>query len=176
MKELKLKGKVWVFGDDIDTDIITPGKFLSNPKELAEHAMAPADKSFAKGVKPGDIVVAGRNFGCGSSRETAPEVLQMLKVGGVVAEGFARIFFRNSIAIGFPLLECPGVHAAFQGGQEAEIDLEKGTIRNLATGAALHGRPLDPMLLQSIREGGMMEVLRRELREKAKALRPPAAP
>lgn len=166
-----LKGRAWVFGDDIDTDIITPGKFLSNPKELAANAFAPVDKSFAKEVKPGDIIVAGRNFGCGSSRETAPEVLQILKVGGVVAESFARIFYRNAVAIGLPVLEVPGLKGAVQKGDEVEVDLTAARVRNSTRGTELTGRPLSPMLLQSIQGGGMLKALQAELRERAKALR-----
>lgn len=171
-----LRGHAWVFGDDIDTDVITPGKFLSNPKELAENAFSPVDKTFARSVKPGDIVVAGRNFGCGSSRETAPEVLQILKVGAVVAESFARIFYRNAVAVGLPVLECPGVAKGFQKGDEVEVDLEVARVRNLTRGTQLVGRPLPPMLLQSIRGGGMMKALQAELRERAKALRAASPP
>lgn len=170
---MTLKGRAWVFGDNIDTDIITPGKFLSNPKELAENAFSPADKTFAKNVKPGDIIVAGRNFGCGSSRETAPEVLQILKVGAVVAENFARIFYRNAVAIGLPVLECPGAAKAFQKGDEVEVDLEAARVRNATRGTELAARPLSPMLLQSVRSGGMLKALQAELRERAKALRVP---
>jgi 3-isopropylmalate dehydratase small subunit len=171
MTDLVYRGKAWVFGDDIDTDIITPGKFLSNPKELAENAFSPADKAFAKQVSPGDIVVAGRNFGCGSSRETAPEVLQILKVGAVVAENFARIFYRNAVAIGLPVLEVPGLGGAIQKGDEVEVDLAAARVRNLTRGTELKGRPLSPALLQSVRGGGMMKALQAELRERAKALR-----
>lgn len=173
---MKLKGRAWVFGDDIDTDIITPGKFLSNPKELAANAFGPVDKSFAKEVKPGDILIAGRNFGCGSSRETAPEVLQILKVGAVVADSFARIFYRNAVAIGLPALELPGANRLFRKGDEVEIDLEEGRIYNVTRSTDFALRPPSPMLLQSIRSGGMLKVLQAELREAAKGLRPGAPP
>jgi len=166
-----LKGKVWVFSDNVDTDVITPGKYLDDPRELLKHVLEPLDKAFPGGVKPGDIMVAGKNFGCGSSRESAPEVLQQMKVGAIVAESFGRIFYRNSIAIGLPILEAPDVRSAFEKGNEAEVDIDNAQVKNVTSGKALTGKKLPPMLLEILNGGGQLNILRKELKEKAKAMR-----
>jgi len=134
----KIKGKAWVVGDDIDTDQIYHGQYLplTDPKEMARHAMefVPGMENFAREVKPDDIIVAGKNFGCGSSREHAVICLKENKVACVLAESFARIFYRNSINLGFPLLECPGISKKVKTKDELEIDLKTGKIKNLNSG------------------------------------------
>src|SRR5687767_14010774 len=130
-----LRGRSWVFGDSIDTDMITPGKYLAiiEPKGLAEHLLEGKDPEFAKKVKPGDIIVAGQNFGCGSSREHAVAAMRGVPIACVVADSFARIFYRNSLNLAQPLMEAPGVSKEVQTGDEVEVDLEKGTLTNLRT-------------------------------------------
>jgi 3-isopropylmalate/(R)-2-methylmalate dehydratase small subunit len=161
-----IRGKVWVFPDNVDTDVITPGKYLDNPRELLKHVLEPLDRTFPKEAKPGDLIVAGKNFGCGSSRESAPEILQQMKIGGIIAESFARIFYRNSIAIGFPILECSNVKDEFKRGDEAEINLETGEVKNLTTGKVLAGEPLPEELLSIIRGKGLLSMLRSEWKKK----------
>ncbi|MDY6965971.1 MAG: 3-isopropylmalate dehydratase [Halobacteriota archaeon] len=165
---MKISGRVWVFPDNVDTDAITPAKYFDTPGELRNHILETFDKSFPKEVQPGDVIVAGKNFGCGSSRETAPDVFPPLKVGVIVAESFGRIFYRNSIAIGLPILECPDVGKAFEKWQEMEVDLEEATVKNLTTGKTLQGKKLPPMLLDIIKEGGQLKRLKKEFKAAAK--------
>jgi 3-isopropylmalate/(R)-2-methylmalate dehydratase small subunit len=159
------QGRAWVFGDSIDTDMITPGKYLAilDPKGLAEHVLEGADPQFAKKVKPGDLVVAGQNFGCGSSREHAPVALKGAGVPVVIAESFARIFYRNSINIGLPLLEVPGIRAATQEGDVLRVDLAKGTVTNTRTGKVLQGSPLSGKAVEILEAGGLVNIVRRKL-------------
>ncbi len=165
---MSIIGKVWRYGDNVDTDAIIPARYLnmSSPEELAAHCMEDIDATFARGVKPGDIIVAGKNFGCGSSREHAPVAIKGCGVSCVVAETFARIFFRNALNIGLPILECPEAAQATEAGQHLEIDLAGGTIRNLDTGRLYQATPYPPFMLELIAAGGLVEYTRRQLQAK----------
>lgn len=154
-----LRGRAWRFGDDVNTDIIIPGKYkfkTLDMKELACHAMEGLDPQFTKKVAPGDFIVAGRNFGCGSSREHAPRVLKELGLSAVVAGSFARIFFRNSINVGFPLLESPPAVTEIRDGALLEVDLGGGSITDLTTGRHFSFKPLPPFLLKILEAGGLI--------------------
>ncbi|MHA1580379.1 MAG: 3-isopropylmalate dehydratase small subunit [Candidatus Freyarchaeota archaeon] len=161
-----IRGRVWKFGDNIDTDIIIAGPYLTirDPDELASHAMEMVNPDFAKNVQPGDVIVAGKNFGCGSSREEAPFVLKRLGVSAIVAEFFARIFYRNAINLGLPLVECKDASQKFQEGDTIEIDLEKGIIKNPKTGEELQGTKLPDFLMEIIKEGGAIQALKKKLK------------
>jgi len=163
---VSIRGKVWKYGDNVDTDAIIPARYLntSSEAELAAHCLEDLDATFLKKVKPGDIVVAGKNFGCGSSREHAPVALKACGVGCVVAESFARIFYRNAINIGLPIMECPEAAQATQAGQTLEIDLAGGVIRNLETGRTYHATAYPPFMLEIIAAGGLIEYTRRKLK------------
>ncbi|MDK1027679.1 MAG: 3-isopropylmalate dehydratase, partial [Actinomycetota bacterium] len=145
MSDDELVGRVWRFDHDISTDVLSPGQFAVDPVEVRKlHVLESVNPSFASDVMPGDIVVAGRNFGCGSSRETAAENLKALGVACVVAESFARIFMRNAIALGLPVVVCPGAHDGFSDGDRIEIDLANGRIVNAENGAEFQGDSLPP--------------------------------
>ncbi len=150
-----MSGKVWRYGDHVDTDVIIPARYLNiaEHKELAEHAMEDIDKTFAKGVQPGDFVVAGKNFGCGSSREHAPIVLKVKGVPCVIADSFARIFYRNAINIGLPVLELGADVEKIQAGDQLKVDLAKGTVEIVNKGITLTTKPL-PGFIQKIAEAG----------------------
>jgi 3-isopropylmalate/(R)-2-methylmalate dehydratase small subunit len=162
-----IRGKVWKFGDNIDTDIIIAGPYLTirDPDKLASHAMEMVNPDFAKKVKPGDVIVAGKNFGCGSSREEAPFVLKRLGVSAIVADFFARIFYRNAINLGIPLIECKNAAQKFQEGDTIEIELEKGIVRNTRTHEELQGTKLPDFLMEIIKEGGAIEALKKKLKQ-----------
>ncbi len=168
---MSIQGRVWKYGDNVDTDAIIPARYLntSSEAELASHCMEDWDASFAANVRSGDIVVAGKNFGCGSSREHAPVALKASGVSCVVAENFARIFFRNSINIGLPILECPEAAQATEAGQTLEVDLASGTIRNLDTGETYTAQPYPPFMLALIEAGGLVEYTRRQLQAESRA-------
>lgn len=152
--------RAWVFGDDVSTDVLSPGAYAVAPVEVrAMHCLESLDPRFPTQVRGGDIVIGGANFGCGSSRETAPENLKHLGVACVVAESFSRIFLRNSIAIGLAVLVCPDVGAAFEGGEPVKVDLAKGTVTNLSTGVELHGTPLPEDMRRIVEAGGILAVL-----------------
>jgi 3-isopropylmalate/(R)-2-methylmalate dehydratase small subunit len=165
---MQVKGRAIKFGNNIDTDVILPGKWLSliDPKELANHAMEGLDASFPEKAKKGIIVVGGKNFGCGSSREQAPLALKYAGVQCVVAESFARIFFRNSINIGLPVIECKGISAAVDDGDEVSVDLEAGKIQNLTKKKNLQGTKLPPFIMTILLDGGLIENLRKRLNKK----------
>jgi 3-isopropylmalate dehydratase small subunit len=152
-----MRGKVWKYGDHVNTDVIIPGRYLDDydPKNMAKHALEDLDVTFAKGVAYGDIIVAGRNFGCGSSREQAPLALKYAGVGAVVATSFARIFYRNAINVGLPVVECD-VTSMFSKGDVALINLEKGIIINEASGGTSKFEPLPEFLLAILKEGGLV--------------------
>lgn len=153
-----LKGRVHKFGDDISTDLITPGRYFhlrTNLPELAKHTLEDADPDFVSKMKPGDFVVAGRNFGLGSSREHAAIVIKLAGTGAVLAQGFARIFFRNAINQGLPALSCDT--SRINDGDELEIDVENGKIKNLTTGDTLITKPLPPAMLGILKDGGLIE-------------------
>ena len=153
-----IKGKVWKFGDDISTDLIIPGKYKFKTidfNELASHAMEGADPKFASRVSKGDIIVAGSNFGCGSSREQAPVVIKHSGVSAVVAKSFARIFYRNAFNVGLPVIECPGVVEGIKEGASVEISLADGKIT--AGGKSYAFKPIPPFLMTILEDGGLVE-------------------
>src|SRR3972149_11829904 len=165
---MKAKGNAVKFGDNVDTDVILPGKFLVliDPKDLAKHAMAGLDPDFPEKAKTGIVVVGGKNFGCGSSRDQAPLALKYAGVQCVVAESFARIFFRNAINIGLPVIECKGISAAVENGDELSVDFEAGEIRNLSKSQTFHVTKLPTFILEILSDGGLVENLRRRLSKK----------
>jgi len=162
------RGRAWVFGEDISTDHIIAGKYLgtTDPKVFAEHCLEAVDPRFAKQAKPGDLIVAGPNFGCGSSREQAPLAIKHIGIAAILAPSFARIFFRNAINLALPVLECPGVEEAVKAGEEVEVDMGKGTVTP-ATAAVLRFKPLPPNVLEILEAGGLVPKLKRELAAKA---------
>jgi 3-isopropylmalate/(R)-2-methylmalate dehydratase small subunit len=170
---VSIRGKVWKYGDNIDTDAIIPARYLnmSAEKDLAAHAMEDLDDTFVQEVKPGDIIVAGSNFGCGSSREHAPVAIKASGISCVIAETFARIFYRNSINIGLPILECPEAVAGTEAGHTLEVDLAEGLIRNLDTGKEYHAIPYPPFMLGIINAGGLVEYTRRRLSQAGEGAR-----
>ncbi|MEW6262293.1 MAG: 3-isopropylmalate dehydratase [Thermodesulfobacteriota bacterium] len=156
-----ITGKVWKFGHNVDTDAIVPGQYLDAPvQEVAAHALAGLRPEFPSRVRPGDLIVAGSNFGCGSSREHAASVLKHLGLGLVLAESFGRIFFRNAIAVGLPVLACPGVHEAFEDGQTASVRLDQVLVTNRETGRELRGEALSEQMLLILEKGGILELLK----------------
>lgn len=160
---MKLKGKVWKFGADIDTDRIIPARYLNtfDAKELARHVMEDADPKFSKNVRRGDIIVAGKNFGCGSSREHAPIAIKGAGVSCVIAKSFARIFYRNSFNTGLPILECaPAVDAARKG-DTLEVDIASGEIRNVTKKKSYTARPVPPFMRELVNAGGLMAWIRK---------------
>ncbi|MGE5554293.1 MAG: 3-isopropylmalate dehydratase small subunit [Betaproteobacteria bacterium] len=157
-----MKGKAHVFGNDVNTDYIISGKYkfkTLDMKELASHVMEDLDPEFASRVKPGDFIVAGRNFGCGSSREQAPLAILHAGVGAVLAKSFARIFYRNAINTGLPVVECDTDR--IQAGDELEVDLAQGRVTNLTQGVVLPVKPLPPVMLEILADGGLAEHLKR---------------
>ncbi|MHB0878908.1 MAG: 3-isopropylmalate dehydratase small subunit [Anaerolineae bacterium] len=160
-----LKGKVWKYGANVDTDAIIPARYLnvSDPDQLAAHCMEDIDAAFVQKVTAGDIVVAEANFGCGSSREHAPIALKAAGVSCVIAVSFARIFYRNSINIGLPILVSPEAVAGTESGQHLEVDLTSGRIRNLDTGATFQAQPYPEFMMEIIQAGGLVPKVRAEL-------------
>ena len=163
-----LKGKVWVFPDNVDTDVISPAKYFENLPATLEHTCEAIIRDFPSVVKDGDIIVAGRNMGCGSSRETAPMILQEKGIAAVVAESFARIFYRSSFARGFPLLEIPDISKEFKTGDQIEINIPNAEVINLRTGKKFKGKKIPPKLMNFLKHGGMEKMLLTELKEEAK--------
>ena len=165
---MQTKGKAIKFGNNVDTDVILPGKWLSliDPNELAQHAMEGIDPDFPEKAKEGVIVVGGTNFGCGSSREQAPLALKYSGVKCVVAESFARIFFRNSINIGLPVIECKKVSTAINTGDQVKVDLESGEVKNLTTNISLQGTKLPPFIMTILTDGGLIENLKKRMNKK----------
>ena len=155
-------GTVYKYGDNVDTDVIIPARYLNTAShaELASHCMEDIDKNFVKSVKPGDIIVAAKNFGCGSSREHAPIAIQACGISCVIAESFARIFFRNSINIGLPILECPEAAREIRNGDEVTVDFDAGVIRDVTTGKTYQAQPYPPFLQNIIAKGGLLNSLR----------------
>jgi 3-isopropylmalate/(R)-2-methylmalate dehydratase small subunit len=160
-----LKGKVHKYGANVDTDVIIPARYLnlSEPAELAVHCMEDIDAEFIKRVKPGDIIVATSNFGCGSSREHAPLAIKGSGISCVIAKSFARIFFRNAINIGLPLLECEAAPDNIQAGDVVEVDLSTGTIKNLNNGKTFTAKPYPDFMARLIAAGGLIEYTRKRL-------------
>jgi 3-isopropylmalate/(R)-2-methylmalate dehydratase small subunit len=159
---MKVQGRVWKYGDDINTDYIIPGRYmeLTNPEEMAKHTFEEHDPNFRKNVKKSDIVVGANNFGCGSSREHAPLALKHSGIGCVLAESFARIFYRNCINIGLPGLECPGIHNAVKNGDKLIVDVTVGIIKNITTGKKLEFNPLPDFMVEVLNAGGLAPYLR----------------
>ncbi len=163
-----LEGRTWVFQDHVDTDAIVPGKYLYlDMDQMAKHALEILNPAFPSGVRPGDILVAGRNFGCGSSREQAPRVLRNLGVSAILAESFARIFFRNSIALGLPAIQVPNIRAFVRPQDTLRIDLGRGEIENLSTNQKTSSLPIPERLLEVLQDGGVLPALKRIARERA---------
>jgi len=161
------RGRVWTFGDDISTDHIIAGKYLgtTDSKVFAEHAFEAVDPTWSKKVQPGDLIVAGDNFGCGSSREQAPIALKALGIGVILANSFARIFFRNAINIGFPVVESPGLRNRVETGDLIEMDLSEGEV-HLPGGEVIRFKPLPSNVLEILEAGGLVPKLKRELAAK----------
>lgn len=151
-------GKTWKFGNDVDTDVIIPARYLNqtSPEHLAAHCMEDADVHFAQKVQPGDVIVGGKNFGCGSSREHAPLAIKSAGVQVVIAESFARIFYRNSLNIGLPILECPEAVQGIKAGDEVSVNLETGEIQNVTLGTNYQARPFPPFMQELIKAGGLI--------------------
>ena len=155
---MQYRGRVWKFGDDIDTDVIIPARYLltSDAEELAQYVMEDIDPEFAEKVEPGDIIVAGKNFGCGSSREHAPIAIQGAGVSCIVATSYARIFYRNAINIGMPIIECPEAVDDAENGDILEIDTSEGVVVNTRTGKSYDATQHSPYVQDIIRAGGLM--------------------
>jgi 3-isopropylmalate/(R)-2-methylmalate dehydratase small subunit len=164
----KIIGTAIKFGNNVDTDVILPGKYLIlvDPNELAKHALESLDTEFPQKAKKGVILVGGKNFGCGSSREQAPLALKYAGVKCVLAESFARIFFRNAINIGLPVIECKGISSAVETGDELAVDFEAGKIENVSKGKKFQVDKLPPFILEIFADGGLIENLRRRMNQK----------
>jgi 3-isopropylmalate/(R)-2-methylmalate dehydratase small subunit len=162
---MKADGKVIKYGNNVDTDVIIPARYLntSDPAELASHCMEDLDAEFVKKVRKGDIVVAGRNFGCGSSREHAPIALKASGISCIIAETFARIFYRNAINIGLPIIECPEAAADIRDGEEVGIDFDTGLITNKTTGRTYKGVPFPEFMQELIAADGLIGYIKRQL-------------
>ncbi len=157
---MKVKGRVWKFGDNVDTDVIIPFKYkaaTTDPYELAKHAMEGLDPEFSKKVNEGDVIVAGKNFGCGSSREQAPIAIKYAGISAVLAESFARIFYRNAFNIGLPPLIVPGISKKVNEGDELEVDLKEGIVKILRTGEILRFMPVKGFMRKLLEEGGIVQ-------------------
>lgn len=165
------KGRAWRFGDNIDTDVIIPARYLntSDPAELARHVMEDADKDFPSKVQRGDIIVAGKNFGCGSSREHAPIAIKAAGIQAVIAKTFARIFYRNSFNIGLPIFESPEASEGIREGDVVEIDADNGLIRNITKSEEYKARPIPPFMQELIEAGGLIEWTKRRLQKEGRA-------
>lgn len=158
---MKAQGTVFKYGDNVDTDVIIPARYLnsSDPKELAAHCMEDIDKTFIHKVKPGDIIVADKNFGCGSSREHAPIALKAAGVSCVIAETFARIFYRNAINIGLPIIECPEASRGIDAGDQVEIDFDSGVIYNRTKGTSFQGQAFPEFMQKIIAAEGLINYI-----------------
>lgn len=161
---MEAKGSVFKYGDNVDTDVIIPARYLAiqDRKELASHCMEDIDTSFVGRVKDGDIMVAGKNFGCGSSREHAPMVIKEAGISCVIADTFARIFFRNAINIGLPIIECREASEGIQAGDEVEIDFDSGLIKDVTTGRSFQGTPFPAFMQKIINAGGLVNYINEE--------------
>ncbi len=161
---MKIKGSVHKFNDNVDTDVIIPARYLntSDPKELATHCMEDIDAKFATLVRVGDIIVAGKNFGCGSSREHAPIAIKASGVSCVIATTFARIFYRNALNIALPILECADAAENINNGDVVSVELATGTIRNETSGMTFKAEPFPPFMQELIEAGGLIEYMKRQ--------------
>jgi 3-isopropylmalate/(R)-2-methylmalate dehydratase small subunit len=158
-------GRAWCYGDSVDTDVIIPARYLTSTDgaELAQHALEDLDPGFVSAVQPGDVVVAGSNFGCGSSREHAPVALKGAGVGAVVARSFARIFFRNAINTGLVIVTCPELVDVTDAGDEIDVDVAKGAVSNITKGKTFHAEPLPDFVLEIVASGGLVEWVKRRM-------------
>lgn len=158
---MKACGRVFKYGDNVDTDVIIPARYLNATKgeELAKHCMEDIDKDFVKKIQKGDIIVANKNFGCGSSREHAPLAIKCAGVSCVIAETFARIFYRNAINIGMPIIECPEAAKAISNGDQVEIDFDSGVITDKTTGQSFQGQAFPPFMQKIIEAGGLVNYI-----------------
>ena len=158
---MEAKGRVFKYGDNVDTDVIIPARYLnsSDPKELATHCMEDIDKDFVNNVKQGDIMVANKNFGCGSSREHAPIAIKAAGISCVIAETFARIFYRNSINIGLPIIECPEAAKEINAGDEVSIDFDSGVITDNTTGKSYKGQAFPEFMQKIIKAEGLINYI-----------------
>jgi 3-isopropylmalate/(R)-2-methylmalate dehydratase small subunit len=165
---MKIKGRAIKFANNVDTDVILPGKYLTliDPYELATHALEGLDTEFPQKAKDGVILVGGKNFGCGSSREQAPLALKYAGVKCVLAESFARIFFRNAINIGLPVIECKGISTAVKTGDQLAVDFEAGKIENITNGKKFQVEKLPSFILEILVDGGLIENLRKRMNKK----------
>ena len=168
---MQFKGTVFRYGRDIDTDVIIPARYLntSDPAELARHCLEDLDTTFVERVRAGDIIVADENFGCGSSREHAPVCIKAAGVSCVIAKSFARIFYRNSINVGLPILECPEAVDAIQGGDVVSVDADRGVIVDETMGKTFEAQPFPPFIQEIINEGGLVARTKKKLAEKENA-------
>ena len=159
---MEAKGRAFAYGDNVDTDVIIPARYLNttDPAELASHCLEDIDATFATSVRPGDVIVAGRNFGCGSSREHAPIAIKASGVSCILASSFARIFYRNAINIGMPILELPGAEAFAKKGDEIRFDVESGKVENLTTGVSVQARGFPPFMREIMAAGGLIGYVR----------------
>jgi 3-isopropylmalate/(R)-2-methylmalate dehydratase small subunit len=166
-----IRGRVWRFGNDIDTDVIIPARYLntSDPKELARHLMEDIDKDFSSKMKTDDIIVAGKNFGCGSSREHAPIAIKAAGIQAVIAKSFARIFYRNAFNIGLPIFESEEASEKIKEGDEIEIDADSGVIRNMTTHKEYKASPIPLFMQELIAAGGLVEWTKQKLKVRAKS-------
>ncbi len=162
---MQLTGKVHKFGDDINTDEIIPARYLntSDPLELARHVMEDADPEFVHKMRHGDFIVAGKNFGCGSSREHAPIAIKAAGLSGVIADSFARIFYRNAFNMGLPIFESPDAARELKGGEEVTVDLDTGDIVVQGTGKRYKSQPIPPFMQELLQDGGLMAHLKKKL-------------
>ncbi len=158
---MQAQGHVFKYGDNVDTDVIIPARYLnsSDPADLATHCMEDIDKEFVSRVQPGDIIVANKNFGCGSSREHAPIAIKASGVSCVIAETFARIFYRNAINIGLPIMECPEAAREIEAGDEVRIDFDTGIVENLTKGTSYKGQAFPPFMQKIISAGGLVKYI-----------------
>ena len=159
---MNTQGRVFKYGDNVDTDVIIPARYLNTPNanELALHCMEDIDAAFIGKVRPGDVMVAGWNFGCGSSREHAPLVIKTCGVGCVIAKSFARIFYRNAINIGLPILECEQAAEEIRAEDEVQVDFDTGVITDITTGKTYQAQPFPPFIQSIIRSGGLLKSLK----------------
>lgn len=166
---MQFKGTVFRYGRDIDTDVIIPARYLntSDPAELARHCLEDLDTTFVERVRPGDIIVADENFGCGSSREHAPVCIKAAGVSCVIAKSFARIFYRNSINVGLPILECPEAADAIRDGDVVSVDADRGVIVDETSGKTFEAQPFPPFIQEIINEGGLVARTKKMLADRA---------
>lgn len=166
-KKLKIEGRIWKFGSDVDTDAIIPARYLNqtDPNELAKHVMEDERPEFPKSVSKGDIIVAGKNFGCGSSREHAPLAIKASGISCIIAESFARIFYRNSLNLGLPLLESKEASENLKDGDKVWVDISTGEIFDITQGKRFFSKPIPPFMQELIKEGGLIPYLRKKLKK-----------